>query len=296
MTDFTGLGVAMVTPFTSDGKVDFASLKKLTEHLIKGGADYLVVQGTTGESVTLNEEEKRRVLDYILEVNDKRKPVVLGLGGNNTAEVCKALADLDVSGLSGILSVSPYYNKPTQEGIFQHYKAVSDSSKLPVILYNVPGRTGSNMKAETTLRIAEACPNVTGVKEASGDLFQMEEIIQHRRDNFYVISGDDGLTLPALALGADGVISVVGNAFPSEFGRMVHQMLFGSVLNAREEHYRLRKLIELLFVEGNPGGIKEVLEHLGICKRHMRLPLVPVSAETRERLYRALAEEDLVKV
>lgn len=296
MTDFTGLGVAMVTPFTSDGKVDFVSLKKLTEHLIKGGADYLVVQGTTGESVSLDAEEKRRVLDYIFEVNDKRKPVVLGLGGNNTAEVCKALQQLDVSGLSGILSVSPYYNKPTQEGIFQHYKAVSDASKLPLILYNVPGRTGSNMKAETTLRIADDCPNVIGVKEASGDLFQMEEIIQHRRDNFYVISGDDGLTLPALALGADGVISVVGNAFPKEFGRMVHQMLFGSVLNAREEHYRLRKLIDLLFVEGNPGGIKEVLEHLGICKRYMRLPLVPVSSETRERLYRALAEEDLVKV
>lgn len=296
MTDFTGLGVAMVTPFSEGRKVDYAGLKKLTEHLIRGGADYLVVQGTTGESVTLTEEEKRRVLDYILEVNDKRKPVVLGMGGNNTSALCEQIKSFDTAGLSGFLSVSPYYNKPIQEGIYQHYRAVSEASSLPVILYNVPGRTGSNMKAETTLRLAEECANIVGVKEASGDLSQIEEIIQHRPDKFYVISGDDALTLPSLALGADGVISVIGNAFPKEFGTMVHQMLFGSVLNARDIHYRLRNLIDLLFVDGNPGGIKEVLHHLGICGNHMRLPLVPVSSTTREKLYRTLAEHDLVKV
>lgn len=296
MSQFTGLGVAMVTPFTKEGKVDYAGLNRLTEHLVKGGADYLVVQGTTGESVTLNDEERRSVLDYILEVNNKRKPVVLGVGGNDTRTVCKKLENLDNKGLSGILSVSPYYNKPTQAGIYEHYKNVVQSTPLPIILYNVPGRTGSNVTAETTLRIADDFPKVVGVKEASGNLTQMEDIMQLRPKKFLVISGDDNLTLPAIAMGADGVISVVGNAFPKEFGQMVHQGLFGSMEDARKTHYRLRNLVDLLFIEGNPGGIKEVLRQLGICEDHMRLPLVPVSEKTKKLIYRELADKDLVKV
>lgn len=296
MSNFVGLGVAMVTPFTSQGKLDFAGLKRLTEHLIANGADYLVVQGTTGESVTLTTEEKRTVLDYILEVNNKRKHIVLGVGGNNTLAVAAQLRDLDSKGLSGILSVSPYYNKPTQAGIYAHYRALSEASPLPIILYNVPGRTGSNMAPETTLRLAHDFKNIVAIKEASGNLSQMEEIMQHRPAGFSVISGDDNLTLPAIALGADGVISVVGNAFPAAYSKMVHQALFGSVVDARVIHYRLRKLVDLLFVEGNPGGIKEVLHHLGICENHMRLPLVPVSDATRDKLYRELAERELVKV
>lgn len=296
MSNFVGLGVAMVTPFTSQGKLDFAGLKRLTEHLIANGADYLVVQGTTGESVTLTTEEKRTVLDYILEVNNKRKHIVLGVGGNNTLAVAAQLRDLDSKGLSGILSVSPYYNKPTQAGIYAHYRTLSEASPLPIILYNVPGRTGSNMAPETTLRLAHDFKNIVAIKEASGNLSQMEEIMQHRPAGFSVISGDDNLTLPAIALGADGVISVVGNAFPAAYSKMVHQALFGSVVDARVIHYRLRKLVDLLFVEGNPGGIKEVLHHLGICENHMRLPLVPVSDATRDKLYRELAERELVKV
>jgi 4-hydroxy-tetrahydrodipicolinate synthase len=296
MSKFVGLGVAMVTPFTAQGKLDFAGLKRLTEHLVSNGADYLVVQGTTGESVTLTTEEKRTVLDYILEVNNKRKPVVLGVGGNNTLAVAEHLRNLDIQGLSGILSVSPYYNKPTQAGIYAHYRALSEASPLPIILYNVPGRTGSNMAPETTLRLAHDFKNIVAIKEASGNLSQMEEIMQHRPAGFSVISGDDNLTLPAIALGADGVISVVGNAFPAAYSKMVHQALFGSVVDARLIHYRLRKLVDLLFVEGNPGGIKEVLHHLGICENHMRLPLMPVSEATRDKLYRELAERELVKV
>lgn len=296
MSKFIGLGVAMVTPFTSQGKLDFAGLKRLTDHLIANGADYLVVQGTTGESVTLTADEKRTILDYILEVNNKRKPVVLGVGGNNTLAVAAQLRDLDAKGLSGILSVSPYYNKPTQAGIYEHYRALSEASPLPIILYNVPGRTGSNMAPETTLRLASDFKNIVAIKEASGNLSQMEEIIQGRPNGFSVISGDDNLTLPAIALGADGVISVVGNAFPAAYSKMVHQALFGSVVDARVIHYRLRKLVDLLFVEGNPGGIKEVLHHLGICDNHMRLPLVPVSEATRNKLYREMAEHELVKV
>ncbi len=296
MSKFTGLGVAMVTPFTKEGKIDYAGLKNLTEHLIKGGVDYLVVQGTTGESVTLTDDEKRVVLDYVIEVNNKRKPIVLGLGGNNTRLVCEQLEQLDAKGLSGILSVSPYYNKPTQKGIYEHYRHVSESSPLPIILYNVPGRTGSNMTAETTLRLAHDFKNIQAVKEASGSLSQMEDILQDRPNNFLVISGDDNLTLPAISLGADGVISVVGNAFPSEYSTMVHQALFGSVVDARAIHFRLRKLVDLLFVEGNPGGIKEVLKHLGICGSAMRLPLIEVSENLKNALYRELAERDLVKV
>lgn len=296
MNTFHGLGVAMVTPFTEAGKIDFAGLKKLTEHLVTQGADYLVVQGTTGESPTLSLEEKRTLLDFVFEVNQKRKPVVFGLGGNNTAATVQLIEEMDTTGLSGFLSVSPYYNKPTQEGIYRHYKALSEASKLPIILYNVPGRTGSNISAETTLRLANDCDNIVAIKEASGDMDQISAIIEERPDGFSVISGDDALTLPILALGGDGVISVVGNAFPKEFGQMVHQCLFGSFADARQRHYRLRKTMDLLFAEGNPGGIKEALKHLGICDNHMRLPAYPVSKAVSDALYREMADKDLVKV
>ena len=296
MKTFSGLGVAMVTPFTKEGKIDYAGLKRLTEHLVNNGADYLVVQGTTGESPVLSQEEKRTVLDYVLEVNAGKLPVVFGIGGNNTATVCEQIRSFDGAGVSGILSASPYYNKPTQEGIYQHYKALASNTDLPIIVYNVPGRTGSNISAETTIRLANDVSNIAAVKEASGDLFQLEEIIDNKPDDFQVLSGDDGLCLAQLALGIDGVISVVGNAFPREFGEMVHLGLFGTFTDAREKHYQLRKIIDLLFKEGNPGGIKACLNQLGICDEHMRLPLVPISDELRQKIYREMAEKDLVKV
>lgn len=286
----------MVTPFNKNGKIDFPALQRLTTHLINGGADYLVVQGTTGESPVLQSEEKRALLDFILEVNAGKKPIVYGIGGNNTQAVIDDLERLDSTGIDGILSVSPAYNKPSQQGIYEHYKALSSHTDLPIILYNVPGRTGSNVLAQTTLRIAQDCPNVIGVKEASGNLDQIAEIISSSSDDFLVLSGDDILALTSIALGADGVISVVGNAFPTEFGQMVHQALFGQITEARTIHYQLRELIHLVFKEGNPSGIKEVLKHLGICESYCRLPLVPVSPETSQQLYRQMADHELVKV
>ncbi|MFT4683396.1 MAG: 4-hydroxy-tetrahydrodipicolinate synthase [Flavobacteriales bacterium] len=296
MTQFTGLGVAMVTPFTDDHKIDYAGLKKLTTHLIEGGADYLVVQGTTGESPVLTKDEKRSVLDFVLEVNQGRKPVVFGIGGNNTAEVCETLESFDATGVAGILSASPSYNKPTQEGIYEHYKVLSKASSLPIILYNVPGRTGSNMSAETTLRLARDFKNIVAIKEASGNLAQIEDILEGCPADFNVISGDDGLTLAMLALGVEGLISVVGNAFPKEYADMVHKGMFGAFHDARPIHFRFRKLIDLLFIEGNPGGVKEVLKHLGICGNSVRLPSMPVSEKTSQLIYREMAERELVKV
>ncbi len=286
----------MVTPFTADHKIDYAGLKKLTTHLIEGGVDYLVVQGTTGESPVLTKDEKRSVLDFVLEVNQGKKPVVFGIGGNNTSHVCETLEAFEGTGVSGILSASPSYNKPTQAGIYEHYKALSEASSLPIILYNVPGRTGSNMSAETTLKLAHDFKNIVAIKEASGSLAQIEDILEGRPSGFKVISGDDGLTLALLALGVDGVISVVGNAFPKEFSELVHKGMFGAFHDARPIHFRFRKLIDLLFVEGNPGGVKEVLKHLGICGNAVRLPLMPVSEKTSQLLYREMAERDLVKV
>jgi 4-hydroxy-tetrahydrodipicolinate synthase len=246
MKTFSGLGVAMVTPFNSAGKIDFPSLQRLTSRLINDGADYLVVQGTTGESPTLSIEEKRALLDFILEVNSGKKPVVYGLGGNYTESIVREIQEMDFKGIDGILSVSPYYNRPTQEGIYAHYKAISESTDLPIILYNVPGRTASNMSAKTTLRLATDFKNIVAMKEASGDLNQISEIIANRPSGFLVLSGDDALALPSIALGADGVISVVGNAFPREFSQMVHQALFGQFTEARKIHFQLRELINLL--------------------------------------------------
>lgn len=295
MSQFKGLGVAMVTPFKKDGSVDVHSLKRLTDHLVDNGVDYLVVMGTTGETPVLDKEEKKLVLDTVLDTNAGRKPVVLGMGGNNTMELCKQLDRMEVNGISGILSVTPYYNKPTQSGLFEHYRAISEHSKLPILLYNVPGRTGCNMLPDTVMRIAFDCRNVVGVKEASGNMEQIMTVIRDRPKHFMVISGDDAITLPLISAGADGVISVVGNALPKEFSDMVHHAMNGEYAEARVLHYKLLELIQLLFAEGNPAGVKEVLSHLDICENYLRLPLTPVSQTISERMRRVLVDEEFIK-
>lgn len=284
MNNLRGTGVAMVTPFRKDGGVDFRALTVLTEHLVKGKVEYLVVLGTTGESVTLSKDEKQAVLNCVLEANDGRLPVVLGVGGNNTGEICKELNNLDTTGLKAILSVSPYYNKPTQRGIYEHYRTVAGASPLPVILYNVPGRTGSNMLAETTLQLAIEVPNILAVKEASGNMEQVMRIIRDRPKGFLVISGDDALTMPMIAAGADGVISVIANAFAKEFSNMVRASLAGELDKARKGHYQLFDAMQAIFAEGNPGGIKAILNHMNLCENKLRLPLVPVSRALQTRL------------
>lgn len=291
MNELRGLGVAMITPFTKAGEVDVPALKKLTDYLVTGGADYLVVMGTTGESVTLNKEEKKLVLDTVMACNNGRKPIVLGIGGNNTQDIAAQLSRIEPHGITAILSVTPYYNKPTQNGLYEHYKVLSESSKLPIILYNVPGRTGVNLLPDTVSRIAFDCRNVIGIKEASGNTEQVMSVIQQTPKEFLVISGDDALTLPLIASGADGVISVVGNAFPKEFSEMVNHALNGEIAEAREIHYRLLDIIHLLFAEGNPAGIKEVLDQLNICEHFLRLPLVPVSSTTSEKLRREMIDQ-----
>lgn len=295
MNQLKGLGVAMVTPFKKDSTIDVPALKKLTNHLIDGGVDYLVVMGTTGETPTLDKEDRKLVLETIMDTNAGRKPIVVGVGGNNTSEVCQQLSRMETNGITAILSVSPYYSKPSQNGIFEHYKAISEHSKLPVILYNVPGRTGSNVTADTVQRIAFDCRNIIGIKEASGNVEQAMNIIKERRKDFLVISGDDAITLPLIASGADGVISVVGNAFPAEFSAMVHHALKSEMQEARALHYRLLELIHLLFVEGNPAGIKEVLSHLDISENYLRLPLSPVSQGISERMRKLMMDEELLK-
>lgn len=294
MNQLKGLGVAMVTPFKKDLTVDVPALKRLTEHLVEGGADYIVVMGTTGETSTLDKEDRKLVLDTVIATAAGKKPVVLGLGGNNTFELCNQLDRLDTTGLTAILSVAPYYTKPNQNGYFEHYKALSEHSKLPIIIYNVPSRTGSNITADTTLRIAFDCRNVVGIKEASGNMEQVMSIIKEKRKEFLVISGDDSITLPLIGAGADGVISVIGNAFPKEFSTMVHHALNNEMPEARAIHYRLLELIQLLFIEGNPAGIKEVLSHLDICENYLRLPLMPVSQLISERMRKVMIDEDFL--
>ena len=287
---FKGVGVALVTPFQSNGQVDFNGLQRLVEHQINNGTDYLVVQGTTGESATLSSDEKKAVLDFIIEINAKRLPIVLGIGGNNTAAVVDALKSTDLKDVDGILSVSPYYNKPSQEGIYQHYKTISAATSKPIILYNVPGRTMSNVLAQTTLRIARDCKKIVAVKEASGNLEQVMEIINNKPEGFVVLSGDDALTLPHMAIGGDGVISVVANAFPKRFSTLVHAAMDNNMDLAREKHYELIEVIQQLFADGNPGGVKHVLKLLNICDDNLRLPLVPVSKDVADKLYALTAK------
>jgi 4-hydroxy-tetrahydrodipicolinate synthase len=281
---FKGTGVAIVTPFTKDGNVDYKSLGKLVNFIIKGGVEYVVVMGTTGESVTLTKEEKQSVVDHVIETVDRRVPIVLGLGGNNTQEILNSLKKESFANIDALLSVSPYYNKPNQRGIYQHYKAIAEASPLPVILYNVPGRTSSNITADTTLKLAEEFKNIIGIKEASGSLEQCMKIIKHKPKDFLVISGDDALTLPIIASGGDGVISVVANAFPKDFSEMTRQILQGNVKEAQKLHYKLTDIIEQLFADGNPAGIKTVLEMMKICSADVRLPLVKVNKATQNAL------------
>lgn len=282
MNIFKGTGVALVTPFNPDFSIDFEGLKKLVQLQIEGGTDFLVVQGTTGESPTLSSDEKRKILDAVLEENNGKLRVVFGAGGNDTLKVAEMIAKIP-TGVDGILSVSPYYNKPTQEGIFQHYKFLAESTDLPIILYNVPGRTGSNVLPETTLRLAEIS-NIVAMKEASGNFDQIMEIIRCRPEGFGVLSGDDAITMPLIASGADGVISVVANAFPEKFSAMVSATLRGDLAFARELHYELLPITRMFFEEGNPGGVKVALELRKLMSQVMRRPLIPVSNGLAKRI------------
>ena len=280
---FSGSGVALVTPFKEDKSIDFTAVRKLVKLQIHGGTDFLVVQGTTGESPTLSQEEKLKLLETVIDENAGKLKIVYGIGGNNTTLVGETLKLLKIAGVDGILSVSPYYNKPTQKGIIEHFKYISSCTELPIILYNVPGRTGSNILAETTLTLAEI-PNIVAIKEASGNMDQIMEIIRLRKPNFGVISGDDAITMPLIAAGADGVISVVANALPEKFSRMVHAAINGDLDSARKEHYDLLSITRMFFEEGNPGGVKVALAHRKIMNEFMRLPLIPVSDTLRKRI------------
>ncbi|MEJ6750151.1 MAG: 4-hydroxy-tetrahydrodipicolinate synthase [Bacteroidia bacterium] len=287
MEKFKGLGVAMVTPFNADGSIDYLGLERLTNHLVDGGVNYLVVMGTTGENPTINNEEQQAILQKVIEINARRLPIVFGIGGNSTAAVVERLKSENLEGVDGILCVSPYYNKPSQEGIYQHYKAVSDATPLPVIMYNVPGRTGSLVSAETTLRIAQL-PNIVCTKEASGSLDICMDVIRGAPEDFGVISGDDNYTMPYIAAGMQGVISVLGNAYPKEFSQMVNYALDGDFKNAKHLHYKLLPLMKAIFMDGNPGGVKYILNKLGICQNEFRLPVVPVNKTTEKSLDEAM--------
>jgi len=274
---FKGTGVAIITPFHDSGNIDFGSFEKIIEHTIKGGINYIVALGTTGESVTLSRDEKVAVLEFVTETVNKRVPVVAGLGGNSTQEVINTIKATSFDGIDAILSVCPYYNKPQQKGLYNHYKAIAGSCPVPVILYNVPGRTSMNISAETTLKLASDFSNIIGIKEASGNLLQCMDILKDRPQGFLVISGDDALTLPMMALGADGVISVVANAFPQQFSEMVNLCLKGKFSKARNLHFDLLRFTNALFLDGNPSGVKAAMEIIGLCKSNVRLPLVKVN-------------------
>ncbi len=284
MQQLIGTGVALVTPFKKDFSVDIDGLKNVVNFQIDGGIDYLVVLGTTAEAATLNKEEKELVIKTVIEANAGRLPLVLGIGGNNTAEVVEELKTRDLSEFVAILSVSPYYNKPTQEGVYQHFKAVSEASPLPVILYNVPGRTASNMLPATVIRLANDFKNVVAIKEAAGDIVQAMKLIQHKPEGFLVISGDDMVTLPMVLAGGAGVISVIGEGFPKQFSQMVRLGLERKVDEAYRLHYLLADAIDMIFEQGNPAGIKHVFKELGICGDTVRLPLVNVNEDLAGRL------------
>lgn len=285
-----GLGVALITPFHSDKEIDFTALQRMIEHVIAGKADYIVVLGTTGETATLSSDERALVRSFVRENVNGRVPLVLGMGGNCTNALVEELKNCDMSGYSAILSVAPFYNKPSQEGLYQHYRAIVEASPLPVVLYNVPGRTGVNISAATTLRLAHEFPGVIGIKEASGNFKQIEEIINNKPESFQVISGDDALTYPLITLGAVGVISVVGNAFTREFGKMVRLCLDGRYQEALPIHYRFSRLYDELFVDGNPAGVKSLLHDMGLIENELRLPLVPTRIETGDELRKLLSQ------
>lgn len=289
-TTLRGLGVALITPFKEDESVDYSALLRMVDYLTQNNVDFLCVLGTTAETPTLTEYEKQKIKETVVERVNGRIPILLGVGGNNTRGVVEALKTGDYNGVDAILSVVPYYNKPSQEGLYQHYKAISEATDLPLVLYNVPGRTGTNMTAETTLRIANDFKNVIAVKEASGNITQMDDIIKNRPEGFNVISGDDGITYPLITMGAVGVISVIGNAFPREFGRMVRLALQGDYANALTIHHKFAELFKLLFVDGNPAGVKAMLNAMGMIQNKLRLPLVPTRITTFEAMRRILNE------
>lgn len=287
---FRGLGIALVTPFTQDGEVDYRALTRLVEYHINGGADFFCILATTGEAPCLTEEEKDRITDTIRTVNAGRLPILKYCGGNNTRAVVEEIERTDWTGIDGILSICPYYNKPSQEGLYQHFRAISRVSSLPIVLYNVPGRTGINMKPATMIRLARECPNIVAVKEASGSLEQVDEIIKGKPDSFEVISGDDALTFPMIAAGAIGVISVIGNALPRQFSRMIRLEFRGEYEPARRIHHQFTELYKLLFVEGNPAGVKALLNDMGYIENVLRLPLVPTTIATKEKMATILKE------
>lgn len=285
MKKFVGTGVALVTPFKKDFSVDVDGLKRVVNYVIEGGVEYLVVLGTTAETATLTQEEKELVIDTIIEANANRLPLVLGVGGNNTRKVVEELKTRDFSKFDAILSVSPYYNKPTQEGIYQHFKAIAEASPIPVILYNVPGRTASNVLPATVIRLANDFENIIAIKEAAGDIVQAMRLIQNKPEDFLVISGDDMITLPMVLAGGSGVISVIGQGFPKEFSQMVRLGLEGNIKEAYQLHYQLADSIDMIFEQGNPAGIKEVFKILGLIENIVRLPLVNVDNNLAERLH-----------
>ena len=281
---FKGFGVALATPFQEDFSIDFSALKNLTENIINNGADFLCVLGTTAETPTLSDKEKQEIMSAVVSQTHGRVPLLLGAGGNNTAAVCKYLQTADLSGFHGVLIVCPFYNKPSQEGLFQHFKKISETSPLPVVLYNVPGRTGCNLEPQTALRLARECPNIVAIKEASGRIAQAKEILSDLPDGFEVISGDDGITYEMLSAGATGVISVIGNAYPEAFSEMTHATIAGNLNIGLELHQKLQALYPLMSVDGNPAGVKCLLSVQGKIKNVLRLPLVPASEDTNNKI------------
>ena len=281
---FKGLGIALVTPFTADGEVDYKAIVRLVEYQIQNGADFLCILATTGETPCLSTEEKENIKKLVVDTNRGRLPILMGCGGNNTHAVVEELKTADWTGIDGVLSVCPYYNKPSQEGLYQHFKAIAEASPLPVVLYNVPGRTGINMKSETTVRLARDCENIVAVKEASGSLEQVDEIINNKPERFDVISGDDALTFSMVASGAAGSISVIGNALPKEVSRMIRLEFKGEYEAARTIHHRFTELYSLLFVDGNPAGVKALLHEMGFIENVLRLPLVPTRITTLQKM------------
>ncbi len=287
---FKGLGIALVTPFKQDGSVDYEALIRLVNYQLDNGADFFCILATTGETPCLTREEKQRIKDTVVDLVQARVPILMGCGGFNTAAVIEELQTGDFKGIDGVLSVCPYYNKPSQEGLYQHFKAIAAATSLPVVLYNVPGRTGVNMKAETTVRLARDCKNIVAIKEASGNLEQVDEIIKNKPHDFDVISGDDSLTFPMVSCGAVGVISVIGNALPKEFSKMIRLQFRGEYEAARKIHHRFTDLFSLLFVDGNPAGVKAMLHEMGFIENVLRLPLVPTRISTLQKMSEIMKE------
>lgn len=287
---FKGLGIALVTPFTAEGEVDYTALRRLVSYQLSNGVDFLCILATTGETPCLSADEKKKVKDVIIETVKGQIPIIMGCGGNNTQQVIETLKTEDFTGIDGILSVCPFYNKPSQEGLYQHFKAIAAATSLPVVLYNVPSRTGVNLTAETTLRLARDVENIVAIKEASGNFTQIDDIIKNKPTDFDVISGDDGITFPLITLGATGVISVIGNALPAEFGRMVRMALAGDYQNALPIHHKFTELFKLLFVDGNPAGVKAMLNAMGFIENQLRLPLVPAKITTFSQISEILRQ------